>query len=131
VAPLSGQNDTTSASIGSRAIPVTLKGVGDTATLGFVVRYELKSAPLTKIGSTQPAVFIGNSPSTASPVDTTEADGASRNLYVRTALLADPLVQSGQKVDSAVVLVTTSYKGLPVSGSPIRVVIPIKGKLGP
>jgi hypothetical protein len=31
--------------------------------------------------------------------------------------------------DSAVVIVTTSYKGAPVSGSPIRVVIPIKGNI--
>jgi len=45
---------------------------------------------------------------------------------VRSWLLVDQAVRAG-KVDSAVVIVTTSYKGAPVSGSPIRVVIPIKG----
>jgi hypothetical protein len=62
------------------------------------------------------------------PVDTTDATGASRKLVVRSWLLADE-AEGRTKVDSAVVVVSTSYKGHPVLGSPLRLVIPIKVKL--
>jgi hypothetical protein len=40
----------TAQSISSQAIGVTLKGKGDTASLGFIVKYDLKYAPATKAG---------------------------------------------------------------------------------
>jgi hypothetical protein len=129
VVPFTRSGDTTSASTGTQAIAVTLKGIGDTASLGFVVKYELLKAPATISGSSKPAVFIGADESKESPVDTTDAGGASRSIVVKSALLADAALQSGTKSDSIVVLVSASYKGKPVSGSPIRVVLPMKGRL--
>ena len=126
--PSAGINDTTSKSVGSEAIAVTLRGIGDTATLGFVVNYELTKAPAT-IPSSIPGVFLSENGTNPSPVDTTDAVGASRKLFVRSWLLADQAVRAGTKTDSAVVIVRTSYKGAPVPGSPIRVVIPIIGTI--
>jgi hypothetical protein len=129
VVPFTGGGDTTSSSTGTQAIAVTLKGVGDTASLGFIVKYQLVYAPATVQSSTVPAVFIGADASKVSLVDTTDATGASRSVIVKSALLADAAVQGGTKSDSVVVLVTTTYKGKPVNGSPIRVKLPLKGKL--
>ena len=129
VVPYAGNGDTTSTSTGTQAIAVTLKGAGDTASLGFVVKYALVSAPATVQGSAKPAVFIGPDASKISPVDTTDASGASRSVIVKSGLLADAALQGGTKVDSVVVLISTFYKGKPVPGSPIRVKFALKGKL--
>ena len=126
--PLISITDTTSRSVGSATIAVTLRGAGDTASLGFLVKYELAKAPAT-IPSSIPGIFFSDDGTKVSAVDTTDGGGASRKLFVRSWLLVDQAVRGGTKVDSAVVIVTTSYKGAPVSGSPIRVVIPIKGTI--
>jgi hypothetical protein len=127
--PLVRTGDTTSASSNSAAITATLKGVGDTASLRFVVKYELKSAPASVPGNL-PAVFLTDDAGKIARADTTDASGASRKLVVRSGLLADPALTSGGKTDSAVVIMSVSYKGKPVAGSPVRVVIPIKVRLG-
>jgi len=120
----------TTQSISNQAIGVTLKGKGDTAVVSFVVKYDLKYAPATKPGSATPAVFIGADASKASPVDTTDASGsASRSIIARSFLLADQQLAAGQKTDSIVLLISTSYKGVLVGGSPLRVVRPFKVKL--
>ena len=128
VANLAGTNDTTTTSTGTRAVAVTLKGIGDTASLGFIVKYELVSAPATLQGASTPAVFIAGDAGKPSLVDTTDASGASRNIVVKSALLADVALKDGTKADSIVILVRTFYKGKPVSGSPIRVNVPLKIK---
>ena len=125
--PLLKAGDTTSASSASAAVTSTLKGVGDTASLGFVVKYELKSSPAAVPGNV-PAVFLADDAGKAARTDTTDASGASRKLVVRAGLLANP--PTGTKPDSAVVTMSVSYKGKPVAGSPLRVVIPIKVRLG-
>jgi hypothetical protein len=130
--PFASKSDTTSKSTAIARIAVTLNGVGDTASVGFVVKYSLQSAPATVAGSTLPAVsIVDETTRLGSVIDTTDGSGASRGLLVRSPLLADLALQGGQKIDSAVVIVSTSYKGVPVSGSPIRVVVPIKVKIGP
>ena len=128
VVPFAGK-DTTSASIGSVPINVTLKGRGDTASVGFVVKYDLVNAPASVGGSTTGAVYIGNDAGQPSPRDTTDGSGASRKLFVKSWLLADAELVAGRRTDSAVVLVSTAYKGKQVNGSPIRVVIRLKVKL--
>ena len=129
VVNLTSTTDTTSASAATQALGVTLKGLGDTASLGFIVKYELVSAPATKQGSPSPAVYIGADATKSMLVDTTKATGSSRSVFVKPALLADQSLQSGAKTDSVVVLIRTSYKGKPVDGSPIRVKLPLKIKI--
>jgi hypothetical protein len=81
-------------------------------------------APAAASSATIPAVFIGADASKQSLVDTTDATGASRSVFVRTGLLANP-----SKVDSVVVLISASYKGKPI-GNPIRVKLATKLSIG-
>lgn len=56
----------------------------------------------------------------AAPLDTTGADGrAARALYIQLAALTRPL-------DSLVVSATARYRGQPVAGSPVRVVVHVR-----
>jgi hypothetical protein len=120
--PLLSPGDTSSKSIANQPLAVTLKGVGDTATVGWAVTYQLVSAPPTSPGVTTPAVFIGTDAiSKPSLVAITDGSGATRSIIVKTGLLATP-----SKADSVVVLISASYKGKPVKGSPIRVALPVK-----
>jgi hypothetical protein len=60
--------------------------------------------------------------------DTTDAQGNAnhRQVTVLTRLLADQVLISGQKPDSVVVEATASYKGAPLTNSPLTIVVPIK-----
>lgn len=128
IAPLSV--DTTQR--GTAAAAVTVTGVGATAPVGaagFIVKYTLLHAPATSASSKSPAVFLADDQGNPSTVDTTDAAGhASRNVIVVTAFLGDTNLLKG-KVDSAVVTAQTSYKGVLVSPSPLRIVIPIVVRL--
>jgi hypothetical protein len=60
-------------------------------------------------------------------VDTTDGAGtATRRLVVVAPLLGDKDVVGGTKPDSAIVEVRATYKGVALSGSPVRFVVPIK-----
>ncbi len=116
-------------SVGSASIAVTLLSANDSASQGFIVRYALTSAPATISSSKSPAVYLADKLGNISGIDTTGATGSSRQLIVNTKFLADQALQAGTKVDSAVVVVTTSYKGALVPGAPLRIVVPIRPKL--
>src|SRR5207253_2248797 len=120
--PITGDS---ASSMASAALAVTLRGAGDSAAQGFLVKYVLVKAPLTKTGSSSPAVYLADDGGHLSTVDTSDASGASRKLVVNATLLADQALVAGQKTDSAVVTASASYRGAPVSGSPIRFVVPI------
>jgi hypothetical protein len=124
--PLDSTTSIKSVSIGVLVLGVPLPGGTDSVSQGFVVKYDLKSAPATKAGSKSPAVYLADNNGHVATADTTHASGASRNLTVNSFFLADPALLGGTKVDSAVVEVSTKYKGVLVSGSPVRFVIPIK-----
>jgi hypothetical protein len=101
-------------------LTVSLKGRGDSAVAGFVVKFVLKSAPATASTSTSPAVYLGGDDGKISLRDTTDGSGlASRSVYVNSRALADPALLGGTKTDSAVVEATTSYKGVQI-GATIR-----------
>lgn len=121
--PVTGDTTTSTA---FSVLAVTVHGVGDTASQGFVVKFVLKSAPATIAGQTTPAVYLADDLGNPSTADTTDAVGASRRLVVKQYKLADQALAGGQKTDSAVVEASTSYKGVLVSGSPVRFVVPIK-----
>ena len=114
--------------IGVLLLGVPVPGGSDSASQGFVVKYDLKKFPATKAGSASPAVvhLVRRSGQHIAKTDTTDVTGASRKLIVNSFFLADQDLLAGTKVDSAVVEVSTSYKGVPVSGSPVRFAVPIK-----
>jgi hypothetical protein len=116
-------------SIDTVSLGVTLVGGPDSAVQSFVVKYTLGHRPESKPGST--AVYLADDQGHIATADTTDASGgASRRLVVNSFFLTDQ-ARTGSTVDSAVVVVSTSYKGVPVSGSitfvvRIRAFIPIK-----
>ena len=123
-APLSA--DTTQRGNGPAAVTVSGDSIG---SAGFIVKYALVHAPGTISTSKTPAVFLADDQGNPSVVDTTDASGhASRSVVVVTAFLNDTSLLRG-RIDSAVVTAQTSYKGALVSGSPVRIVIPIVVRL--
>jgi hypothetical protein len=121
--PLDSATSIASMAIGALVLGVPLPGGTDSVSQGFVVKYDLKYAPVTKAGSKSPAVYFVDGQQHVATADTTHATGASRQLTVNSSLLADPALLGGTKVDSAVVEVSTKYKGVLVSGSPVRFVV--------
>lgn len=106
----------------STPLAIRLLNRTDTGVQGvrsWVVRFrlEFRGAPVPE-GDTSLVYLVGESgfPSYA---DTTDATGiASRRVRLRTGPGLSAL-------DSAVVLVDAQYQGLPVAGSPVRLVLPM------
>lgn len=113
-------------SIGSTKLSLVVRGAGDTAVQGVVVRYTLTRT--LESSSSQPAVYIGNASGKPVSSDTTDASGTTSvaRLIVLTRKLADQALLSGTKVDSVIVDASASYKGAPLTGSPARLVIPVR-----
>ena len=96
---------------------------GITGTQGWMVSYQafFHGAPVAPTDTT--VVTILGDGAGASAVDTTDASGnASRRVYLRPAGLTQALV------DSAVVLATVRYRGVPLRGSPVRFVVLFRPK---
>jgi acyl CoA:acetate/3-ketoacid CoA transferase alpha subunit len=104
-----------------------VKGAGDTTVQGVIVHYRL-TRTLNSSSSTTPAVYISDALGKPMNADTTAPQGVADKRYVTvlTRLLTDQALISGQKADSVVVEATASYKGAPLTGSPLTIVIPIK-----
>jgi hypothetical protein len=108
------------------AVRASVRSAKDSASEKILVYYALVSAPASA-DPKNPAVYISDDAGKRSGVDTTDASGnVSRNLTVVTAFLGDTALLLGQKVDSAVITITSSYAGVPLDGSPRTVVVPIK-----
>ena len=91
----------------------------DTGVRSWIVTFELEVAGrrITETDTSQ--IYLVNETSRPSYVDTTDATGrASRRVRLR---IAPGLVAP----DSAVVTIRASYKGQPLVGSPVRLVLPI------
>jgi hypothetical protein len=116
---------------GSSPMPIHVAGLGDTAVQGIVVHYTITRTLASN--NARPAVYItrgAGGPLTTT--DTTNVLGNATNdlLNVRASFLADVAIATGQKVDSVIVLATTTYKGKPLAGSPVTFVFHVVGVLG-
>jgi len=122
-APLTA--DTSVASRGKQAAAVLVTGAEKAGAQGFIVHFTLQYAPRSA-NSAAPAIFLADDRGQPSVVDTTDGSGrASRDVVVITPFLGDSAVLFG-KIDSVVVLAQASYRRALVSGSPVRIVIPLK-----
>lgn len=98
--------------------PLTVKvthGIppGDSAVRSYVVSFAVVSG-----GDPRLAELVNGGK--ASTIDTTDASGvAGRSVRVRPLYLPAP-------VDSVIVNATVKYRGTPVSGSPVRLVVEVK-----
>jgi hypothetical protein len=130
-APLT--QDTTVAP-GSSAMPVIVRGVGDTGVQGVVIHYAI-TRTLGSSDPTRQAVFITRGvrgPLTTTDTTTPPSGIATADvLNVRASLLADVAIATGQKVDSVIVQATASYKGTPLAGSPVTFIFHVVGVIPP
>jgi hypothetical protein len=88
----------------------------DTAVKSYIVSFEIVSQSNPELGE---LVNTSNKPSA---IDTTDAGGiAGRKIRLHSVFLDSPTA-----VDSIVVNATARYKGVPVTGSPVRLVLHYK-----
>ena len=104
----------------SPALSVIVTGAGDTAAVGFIVRYVVTRAPASLPGA-PPTVYIADQ--TGRPMSSDTTDTGGRATRRRAALRINAL---GAPLDSIVVEASVTYKGAPLLGSPVRLVIPAK-----
>ena len=91
----------------------------DTGVRSWIVTFELAAAGRVIPQTDTTQIFLVGDNGRPSYVDTTDASGsASRRVRLR---IAPGLVAP----DSAVVTIRASYKGQPLTGSPVRLVLPI------
>jgi hypothetical protein len=121
--PTTGDSAT---SIASSVLAVTLLGANDSTAQGFIVKFAIVRAPLTKSGTTSPAVYLADDLGHVASSDTSDAGGASRRLTVNSLFLADDSLSAGKKIDSAIVNASAFYRGVLVPGSPVQFVVPIR-----
>jgi hypothetical protein len=124
LAPLGADSAT---SVGRSTLATIVQGVGDTAVQGMIVRYRITKT-LGSSSPTIPSAYISDLSGTPMNADTTDAQGNAnkRQITVFTRLLTDQGLISGQTTDSVVVEATASYKGVPLTGSPLTIIVPVK-----
>lgn len=118
--PDTGTGVSANTSLGLAVKVFHLEGDVVTQVPNWLVKFELIQ-PANPNNDTTANAFLVNEGQKGSTIDTTDGGGnASRSVRVRSSKFP-----SGTALDSAVVLVTVSYKGKPVKGDSIRLVLPI------
>lgn len=118
--PDTGSGVSANTSVGLAVKVFHLEGAVVTQVPNWLVKFEL-IRPANPTNDTTANVFLVNEAQKASTLDTTDGSGsAARSVRVRSSKFP-----SGTALDSAVVRVTVSYKGKPVKGDSIRLVLPI------
>jgi hypothetical protein len=131
IAPVSSDS---SAAIGSVSLQVGVRGASNAAIGGVFVRFQITKTLESRAGKV--AVYLQDDNNHAFPLntstpDTTDASGnASRKLVVNSLMLGDRDLVAGSKVDTVVVEVSAKYRGVPLSGSPLRLAIPVRVSFG-
>ena len=114
------QNVSVPLSVTVRHFETTASDTVRSAVRNWLVKYELLQPANPENDSTR-SVFLVNDLRRVSNIDTTDISGiASRSVRVRAAQFP-----AGTAPDVAVVLVTVTYRGVDVKGSPVRIVLPI------
>lgn len=118
-------------SLGFSPVAAFVRSAKDSASQGIIVKYTIVRPPESSPTATSPTVYIGDDSNVPSNRDTTDASGSvSRRLVVIGPALNAQVV-FGTKVDSAVVRLDASYKGAPLTNSPLLIVVPIRGRAAP
>lgn len=103
----------------SQPLSVRVLADADSAVRSWIVTFQLEAGGRVIADSDTTQIFLVGDNGRPSYVDTTDASGgASRRVRLR---IAPGLVAP----DSAIVTIRASYKGQPLPGSPVRLVLPI------
>jgi hypothetical protein len=113
-------------SFATRAVTVNVRSIQDSASEGIIVRFKLTYVPRNKSGTTSPAVYLGGNQNVPQSRDTTAANGSATINVVVNAYFLDPNVVFGT-LDSAVVQAESFFNGKLLTGSPVTIVVPIRG----
>jgi hypothetical protein len=118
------QNTSTDFAVVVRHIDTTTSAASTVAS--WPVQFELLS-PANASNDTTRAVFLVNESGRPSTLDTTDnAGNAARRVRIRAASYP-----TSDAVDTVVVRVISSYRGVRLRGAPIRLVLPVKrGSIG-
>ena len=111
-----------------RPVPVTVTSDKDSASQGIRVEYAITRAPNSR-DSANPAVYFGSNGNKQMPstLDTTGPGGSTdMGLIVVSGLLQDTALINGNRTDTIEVVVTASYAGSPLAGSPVTYKIPVR-----
>ena len=103
----------------SRGLGARVVAASDSGVRSWIVRFQLEAGGRQIAENDTTQIFLVGDNGRPSYVDTTDARGtASRRVRLR-------IVPGLVPPDSAVVTIRASYKGQPIAGSPIRLVLPI------
>jgi hypothetical protein len=114
-------NGTDSASsLGTATISAIVRGLGDSAIAGAIVTFSILHQPPARSGDTF-TTYLADPGGNPSVVDTTDGSGTAggRHITVIGFFL-------GTTNDSVVVQMSAKYKGVPLTGSPLTVTVPVK-----
>lgn len=115
----------TAAANTSASLGIFVRHTGDNIAVvpNWLVKYEV-ILPANPSNDSTRSVYLVDESQRVSNIDTTDAGGSAAR-YVRVRANTFPATAAP---DSAVVLVTVSYRGRNVKGAPIRIVVPVKQK---
>ncbi len=113
-------------SITARAVSVNVRSAEDSASEGIIVRFKLTYVPPNKSGTTSPAVYLGGNGNVPQSRDTTGSNGSATINVVVNASFLDPNIVFG-RLDSAVVQAESFHNGKLITGSPVTIVVRIRG----
>lgn len=115
-------------SLGFSNVSATVRSAADSASQGIIVRFTIQRPPAASPSATSPTVYFDNGSGVESQRDTSDASGTVSRRLVVNARAISPDVAAGTRVDSAVVRLDASYKGVPLTNSPLFLVVPIRGR---
>ena len=124
--PVPGTDSATS--LASSTVNTVVRSLQDSASQGIIVRFKITYAPPNKSGTTGVVAYLtgegsGNLPQSR---DTTNASGVASIRVVVVGFALDPNVLFG-RADSVVVQAESFHNGKLLSGSPVTLVVPIRG----
>lgn len=115
-------------SLSSRAVVAIVRSIEDSASQGIIVRFKLTHVPPNKPGTTGPTAYLADDGRVPQSRDTTIANGNATINVVLNAFVLEPNIIFG-RLDSAVVQAESFHNGKRLAGSPVTIVVPIRGTI--
>jgi hypothetical protein len=112
-------------------LSTVVRGIGGRVVPGVFVRYSLVTPVSSKTAA--PAAYLLDDANNIfirgqSTPDTADISGLTgRTLAINARLVADANVVNPGNITSIEVLATAMYRGVPLQGSPLHILVPVKG----
>jgi hypothetical protein len=113
-------------SLSSSTVNAVVRSLQDSLSQGIIVRFKLTYVPPNKAGATGVVAYLAGANNVPQSRDTTGANGVASISVVVNAFALDGNVVFGRP-DSAVVQAESFFNGKLLQGSPVTIVVPIRG----